>query len=156
MANSFITLVMAWIAIGLVWAVFYDPLNNTLPAQYPGGPVNSPGTWSILLWIWNCSALLMGLTMAFSAGKPAKNQYGPSIVPAVLSACELLVLMTSLIFLWLVLFTPINITIPGTFNAWAESINPAYSAPTYLLDIYNSCTVFLMIGFCIAGIGRST
>jgi hypothetical protein len=149
--------VISLLALGLLWAVFYDQFNSVLPLQYPSGPSNSPETWNILLWIWNAGTVILGLTICLASGRSErKNQYGPSIVPSILSAFELFTAWSVLLFIWIVLYAPINVIIPGAFNSWAISLNPSYSPPDYLLTIYNASTIFLMLGFGVAAIARST
>jgi len=147
--NPLVTVIVAWFVLGFIWAGFYDTINTDIPSSFPGGLSESPGTWGVLLWIWNAGVLMLALSIAFAAFKPASNQ-GPSMNPAILSAVEIFVCWTILIILWAALYTPINHTIPDAFKSFGGD------PPGYLLSYYNSGTMLLMVGLGIAVIGRNT
>lgn len=149
MANPLISILVSWFVLGFLWASLYDTINTTLPNMAPIALSESGGTWNILLWIWNAGIVILALATAIASFKGRTTA-------GIVSAVEVFTCWTLLIFIWIVLYTPINSTIPNALNAWAHAMNPAYVAPTYLLGYYNNGAIILMVGLGVVILGRNT
>lgn len=151
MANAFLTVLMSWFVLGLLWAALYDTINNVLPTQFPVGMAESNPTWYVLQWIWNVSVVLIGVSIAIGAVRPARNQFGTSISGPVITGFICFVCWTTIIILWSIFYNPLFHTIPDAFALFS-----ATPAPGYILTFYNSGCVLMTVGLGIGMYARST
>jgi hypothetical protein len=150
MANPFLTALLAFFVLGLLWAALYDTVNNVLPAQFPVGMAESNSTWCVLQWIWNLSAVLIAVNIGIGAMRSSKNQYGQSISGPVITGFICFVCWTTIILLWAMFYNPLFHTIPDAFAPFGTA------APGYLLVFYNSGCVLMTVGLGIGMYARST
>jgi hypothetical protein len=152
MANAFLTVLLSWFVLGLLWASLYDTVNNVLPTQYPVGMAESNPTWCVLQWIWNLSTVLIALSIGIAAmGPKSRNQYGTSVSGPIITGFIVFVSWTTIIMLWAIFYNPIFHTIPDAFVAFS-----ATAPPTYLLTFYNTGCVLMTVGLGIGMYARST
>jgi hypothetical protein len=151
MANPFLTVLLSWFVLGLLWAALYDTINNTLPTLFPVGMAESNPTWCVLQWIWNLSAVIIALNIGIAAMRPAKNQYVSSISGPVITGFICFTCWTTIILLWAILYNPIFHIIPDAFASFS-----AAAAPAYLLTFYNQGCILMTVGLGIGMFARST
>lgn len=150
MANPFLTVLLSWFVLGLLWAALYDTVNNVLPTQFPVGMTESNPTWCVLQWIWNLSAVLIALNTGIAAMRPARNQYGSSISGPVLTGFICFVCWTMIILLWAIFYNPLFHTIPDAFAPFGTA------APAYMVVFYDSGCILMTVGLGIGMYARST
>jgi len=151
MANPFITVLLSWFILGLLWAALYDTINNTIPAQFPVGMSESNSTWCVLQWIWNISTVIIGLNIGIAAMRPGRNQYGQSISGPVLTGFIVFVSWTTIIMVWAIFYNPIFHVIPSVFAAFSTAEPPAF-----LLTSYNGGCILMTVGLGIGMFARNT
>ena len=152
MANAFLTVLLSWFVLGLIWAGLYDTINNVLPTQFPVGMTESNPTWCVLQWIWNLSTVLIALSIGIAAmGPKAKNQYGTSVSGPILTGFITFICWTMIILLWAIMYNPIFHIIPDAFAPFSAATPPAY-----LLVFYDSGCVLMTVGLGIGMYARST
>lgn len=151
MANTFLTVLLSWFVLGLLWAALYDTVNHVLPTQFPVGMAESNPTWGFLQWIWNISVVVIALNIGIASLNPAKNQFGKSISGPVITGFIVFTCWTTIILLWAIMYNPIFHIIPTAFAHFSP-----VSAPGYILTFFNSGCVLLTLGLGIGMFARST
>lgn len=152
MANTFITVLLSWFVLGLLWAALYDTVNNVIPTSFPTGITESSNTWAVLNWIWNLSIVFIASCIAVaSMGPKSRNQYGTSMSGPVITGFIVFVSWTTIILLWAIFYQPIFHTIPDAFASFSTT-----KPPDYLLTFYDSGCVLMTIGLGIGMFAKST
>ena len=135
-AAKLVMILLFWFLIGLVWASFYDLIYDTLPTMYPIPVAQDSGTWNNLLWIWGLGCVIIALGGGLSLLSDGNINAIIGLNVMVLSAWLILLLI------WIMLWVPINDTIPTALGA----------APRANLSDWDNGFTFLMLGFALISI----
>jgi hypothetical protein len=136
MANLTLKVIMLWVLLGLLWASLHDTVTVVLPSAFTTPIAENPGTWGIMVWIWDFLPILIGLNLGVSAYKSEGRILGTTK-----NSIILLIAVTAIMLLWLS-------TYDFTFHSMPTTLTNLHiqTAPSYLLTMYNSAMVFLIIG----------
>jgi hypothetical protein len=141
MANNTLAVIMIWVLLGIVWSSLHDIILIDFPANNPIPVTESPDTWRVMYWIWNFLPVIIGLNLGVAAYK-SEGSYGlQKIAGTTKNGIILLLAVTSIMLLWLSTYNFVFHTLPDTLT-----ILHINTAPPYLLTIYNSAMLVLIIG----------
>jgi len=147
MANQLISSLIGVFLIGLIWAALYDTVNADIPNQNPVGPSERPNTWYVMSWLWNAFVPLVCLSLGIASLSKKGSYVGSTIGFASL----VFVSWTLLIIMWLVLFSPLNHTIPDAFYTFSGTF-----PPTYVSSFFDNGILLIMCGMGAVMLVRST
>lgn len=138
-AGNLIAVLLFWVIIGITWAMLTENVIDLLPSMFPLSVAEQPETWSLLLFVWRISIVLLGFGTAISI---LGNRGTPGVIA---SATIILIGMFLIIFSWAAFYEIINITIPSTFSA---AFGTATNARQYAA-VYNTSLVLFMLGLAL-------
>lgn len=134
--------VVFWCIIGLSWAILNEYIVNKIPLMYPQAISENGDSWSILLFMWNMSAvtLFIGSALSILGQRDVRS--------VILAGCVVFGGMFTLIFLWAGMWEVVNVIVPDSLALATKTTSQAKAN----IGVYNTSFQMVAVGLLLTAL----